>query len=60
MEVGTIGFQVWDNEITALKSKEEEDAYLLHLKDLHGTHEEMGERMKRKWEGGRGGNKDRF
>lgn len=47
-EVGTIGFQVWENKITVLESKEEEDAYLLHLKDLHSTQEEMGEGMEKK------------
>lgn len=37
---------------TVLQSKEEEDAYLLHLKDLHGPHEEMGGRMRQEWKGG--------
>ena len=34
-----------------LKWKEEEDAYLLHLKDLHSTHEEMGQGKKQKKRG---------
>lgn len=31
------------NKITVLKSNEEEEAYLLHLKDLQGTHERRRE-----------------
>lgn len=48
MQGNTDRTEVWDKKVTVLQSKKEEDAYLLHLKDLHGPHEETGGRMRQK------------